>query len=128
MRRGFSMPLLPALEFCQRVFLSSGAANLNQRMLRNTSAFGRGWRPAACTRWLHARRFAFLLLVLRRPRRIAEPFLFVSNREIQQRVERARMAVDARVAIANRLEAIGHCLQREICRVARVDLAPGQRG
>ena len=68
MRSGFWMPRLPSLHAGERVRLPAGAGDLDQRMLG---------RPAA--RRLDPRRFAFLLAIVRRPRRIAEAIARVAE-------------------------------------------------
>ena len=66
MRGCFRMTKLPALQSCQRIVLSFGAADLNQRMF--------GDAPLG---WLYSLGLAGLLAVLRRPWRIAMSFAFV---------------------------------------------------
>src|SRR5438270_694371 len=103
--------------YCREKFVSTGGYGT----LRAFPALRRrAWR--APLRRLHPRRFARLLLVVRRPRRIALPLTLLPRRQFQQRIERARRVVDAGVAIANRREPRRHRGQREVGGVAVVDL------
>src|SRR5688572_16746270 len=77
--------------------------------------------------WLHARRLARHLLVLRRPRRVAETFLFLLGRHFQERVQRTGMSIDVGMTITVGLEPRRHGLQGEVGGIARVDLLPRQR-
>ena len=83
---GFGVAGLPALEPGERVLLALGAADLDQRVLRRAGP-GR----------LYARGLAALLLEVRRPGRVAQPFALVPRREIEQRLERAVGLVDSGV-------------------------------
>jgi hypothetical protein len=74
MRRCLRVTALPAFETCQRIVFFLGAADLDQRMLRDPSLRG-----------LDASRFVWLFLVVRRPWRITEALLLVTGRELQQR-------------------------------------------
>src|SRR5262245_37146057 len=120
------MALLPALETGERVVLSAGAGDLDQGVLRCAppwrTALGR--RVATRLGRLDARRLALLLPVVRRPRRVAQPFLLVSRREIEERFQRSRVFVDRRVPVADRREAAGHGREREVMGVAVVELVP----
>src|SRR5436190_18712226 len=83
-RGGFGVPRLPPLEPRQGVLLPRGAADLDQRLGRDPPAAPR--LPAPSSRRLNARRFARLLGIVGRPRRIAEAFGFLPRREFQQRL------------------------------------------
>jgi hypothetical protein len=61
MCRGLRMTCAPPFEPRERVSLLLGAADLNERMFRDPAPRG-----------LHARWFVRLLLVVRRPRRVAQ--------------------------------------------------------
>src|SRR5262245_20851058 len=74
MRRRLRVTVFPSLETCQRIVFFLRAADLDQRMLRDT-AF-RGLDPS---------RFVRLLFVMRWPWRITEALLLVTRRELQQR-------------------------------------------
>src|SRR5882762_10491611 len=64
------MLLLPFRQSCERFLLILAAADLDQRKFL---------RPRARLGWLYARRLAGLLAVVRRPRRIALPFLLLAR-------------------------------------------------
>src|SRR6267378_192390 len=64
---------LPFRESRQRFLLILSATDLDQRELRDP-------RSGARLRGLHPRRLAGLLAIVRRPRRIAQPFLLLSGR------------------------------------------------
>src|SRR2546421_11114138 len=98
----------PPLESGQGIVLSLRASDFDQRILRRTPA-----------RWLDPRRFAGLLLVVGRPRRISQPIALVALRQLEERRERARMQVDARVTIADAGEARRHGAEREVAGLAR---------
>ena len=85
LRGGSRVTGLPAFEAGECVVFMLCAADLDQWM------FGR-----TATRWLNARRLIGLLLVLRRPRRIAEPFPFLPLGQFQQVIERSRRGVHPR--------------------------------
>ena len=73
-RRRIGMTRAPSLETRERIVFLFRAADFDQRMLRH-----------ATRRRLDARGFVGLLLVVRRPRRIAEAFLLVASGELEQR-------------------------------------------
>src|SRR5438477_12018766 len=75
-------------------------------------------------RRLHSGRLARLLAILRRPRRIAKPLALVTRGELEQRLERAWLPIDAGVRIANLRESRRHCLHREVGGIADDDLVP----
>ena len=86
-RRRLGVARLPALEPGERVLLAPRAADLDQRMLRRARAVDgctRGGSPC-------------LLPVVRRPRRVAQALALVPRRQLEQRLERAGVVVDARV-------------------------------
>src|SRR6476646_8113495 len=97
------MALLPALQARERIVLALRAADLDQRMLRRASSGG-----------LHPGGLARLLLVVRRPGRVAEPLLF---EQLEQRFERSRPIVDSLVEVAQLPEAPGHRREREVSRL-----------
>jgi hypothetical protein len=99
---------LPAVETGQYLVARSGARDLDQRLRWRTPA-GRRRRRALALRRLHARRLAVLLRVVRRPRGVALPFGFVLRRQLEQRVERARMVIDVGMAIAGCRSATASC-------------------
>src|SRR5262245_33862830 len=111
------MPCPPSLQPRKGIVFFLGAADLDQRMPRD-----------AALRWLHARGLAGLLLVMRRPWRIAKAFFLMPGGKVQKRDERRRMLIDVGVPIAYRREARGHRRQREVAGLARVDLVPCERG
>jgi len=90
------MARLPPFQSRERIALALCASNLDQRML------GRA------TRWLHARRLPRLFLVLRRPRRITETVVFMAYRQLEQRLKRPRVSIDALVHVAQASEARRH--------------------
>src|SRR5262245_26832841 len=116
MRAGVRVPRLPSLETRERVGLFTRASDLDERLRRGATA-----------RWRHARSLARLLAIVRRPRRVAESFGLVTRRQFEERNERSRMRVHAGVAIAHAREARRHRLHREVARLARLDLVPGER-
>src|SRR5262249_28340176 len=75
-------------------------------------------------RRLDACRLSALLLVLRRPRRIAESLTLLSGGELEQPVERTDTAINPRMAIANCRKARQHRRQRERRRLALIQLRP----
>src|SRR6266545_2530724 len=81
----------------------------------------------ASARGLDAGRFARLLAIMRRPWRIAEAVALVPGRQFEQRLDRSDVLVDARVRIADACESIWHCDQREVGRIATLDLVPRER-
>src|SRR4029453_13329392 len=113
-RLGMAEP--PTLEAGERVLLFRGASDFDQRVFRGTPA-GR----------LHPSRLARLLLVLRRPRRIAESLTFVARRQLEQPGKRADARVDACMTIANFGKTLRHGRQREITRLGCVELVPRHR-
>src|SRR5207253_3129949 len=122
---GLGVPRFPPLEPRQGVRLPRGAADLDQRPGRDPPAAPR--LPALSSRRLNARRFARLLGVVGRPRRIAEAFGFLPRRKLQQRLQRAWMPVDLRVAVPDGGETTRHGPQGEVLRPAFVQLLPGER-
>src|SRR5262249_3433640 len=66
------MTRLPALEPGERVVLAGSAADLDERLRAVSSARRRRAIRTSRARGLHARRLAFLLGVVRWPRRVAE--------------------------------------------------------
>src|SRR6188472_905111 len=108
MRGGVGVARAPAFEPGQRVLFLLRAPNLDQRTTGDTPPGG-----------LHARRLARLLLVLRRPWRIALTLALVARRELEQRRERAARVIDACMPIAERRETRGHRAQREVSGLAR---------
>ena len=86
---GLRVTLTPALQSRERVIFFLRPRDLDQRMFRD-----------AAFRRLHARRLAGLLSVMRWPRRVAESLVLVAGRELEQRVDRARVTVDVGVTIA----------------------------
>src|SRR5262245_26053512 len=64
---------------------------------------------------------------MRRPRRIAEPGTLVLLGELGRGLDRARMTVHRRVRVASLAKPRRHRLEREVARLARVDLVPGER-
>src|SRR6185503_3910850 len=97
MRRRLRMSSTPALETRERILLAMRASDLDQWMNRH-----------APPRRLHARRFARLLLVLRRPRRVAKSLTLVPRGQLEQGVERSRVRVDVRMRIADAREPFRH--------------------
>src|SRR6266516_4654633 len=124
-RGGLGVPRLPPLEPRQGVLLPRGAADLDQRLGRDPPAGPR--LPAPSSRRLNARRLGRLLGVVGRPRRIAEAFGFLPRRELQQRLQRARMLVDLRVTVPDGGETIRNGPQGEVLRPAFVQLLPCER-
>ena len=76
MRRGLRVARAPALETGKCVLLLFRAPDLDERARRYPSA-----------RRLHARRFIRLLLIVRRPGRVAQPLLCMTLGELQQAVD-----------------------------------------
>ena len=113
---GLWMALAPALQTCECVVLLLRASDLDQRVLGDSTL-----------RWLHARRLACLLAVMRRPWGVAKALALVTRGQFQQCIERTRMLVDVSVPIAEFRESLWHCRQREVARIARVDLLPEKR-
>ncbi len=70
------MPLLPALQSGERVFLPLGAADLDQGKLRSSPLGG-----------LHPGRLTFLFLVVGRPGGVAQALALVFGRQLQQKLE-----------------------------------------
>ena len=79
MRDDVGMTRFPTFEARERIVLALRAADLDQRMLARAAA-----------RRLNARRLAGLLLVLRRPRRIAEPVALMTRRQLEQSLRASR--------------------------------------
>ena len=102
-----------------------GAGDLDER-LRGHAAAAR-LRPRRRFDGCDARRLAGLLRVVRRPRRVALALGLLPRRQLEERVERAGLLVDPRVAVADRGEARRHRAQREVARVAGEELVPGER-
>src|SRR5262245_21610698 len=102
---------LPALQPGQCILFALCATDLDQRM------FG-----CAAARRLHARRLIGLLLVLRRPRRVAEPLALMTRRQLEQRRERARLLVDRFVPVADLGEAWRSGCARDVGWVGCVDV------
>src|SRR5262249_11131937 len=121
----------PALESGECLVFFPRPRDFNQRTLRDSARLR--WaitgipidrHPAP--RWLNTRWFARLLLVVRRPRRIAQPLTRLLRREIQQPIDRTRMVIDGGVPIADAGNTRRHRRQREILRLAAVDFVPRQ--
>ena len=74
--RRLGVALAPTLHARDRIVFLLRAPDFDQRVLRHPALRG-----------LDSRRLAFLLAVVRRPRRVAEPFALVTLREFQQRLE-----------------------------------------
>src|ERR1041385_1650157 len=85
------MPLLPFRQSRERLLLVVAVTHFDQRKLRN---------PARL-RGLHAGRLAGLLLVVRRPGRVALPFPLLPRRELEQPVQRSGALIDGGVTVTN---------------------------
>src|SRR5687768_16210142 len=104
------MPRLPPLEPGQRVIFFLCPPDLDERMFGGAPARGRaGFRRRIFDAWhrhlptarrLHPCWLAWLLLVLRRPGRLAEALALVARRQLEQRLEIARFGIDPVVTIA----------------------------
>src|SRR4051812_37664484 len=103
------MPRLPPLEAGERVLFFSGTRDFDKRMRPSPLGCLAGrpmpfglpcdsLRPSPRRR--NARRFARLLAIVRRPRRIPEAVALVTRGELQQLSDRARPAVHVGVRIA----------------------------
>ena len=95
-RRGCRMARLPALEAGERVLFVFRLGDGNQRMFGLPAAARTGARLGAAlllgaralpARGLHPRRLAGRLLVLRRPRRVAEARSFLCGGQLEQPVQ-----------------------------------------
>ena len=82
----------------------SGASRLPLPLLLHGLPLGNLLRP----RGVHAQRLVVPLREVRRPRRVAEAALGVLRRELEQRLERAGVVVDAGAGVADRAQALGH--------------------
>ena len=115
MGRSVGMTGAPALQPGEGILFLDRPANLDQRMLRSALSGG-----------LDTRRLPCLLLVLRRPGCVSHPLLLVTFRQLEQGIDRTRMAIDVGMTIANLTKATRHRLQVEILRLALSNFAPGQ--
>src|SRR5262245_44167666 len=129
MRRRVRMPRLPSLEPGERIILASCPRDLDQRVHRNAPSSRRRltsrrryYAPRA--RRLHARRLAWLLTILRGPRRIAEAVALITRREIEERFERAYPEIDSGMPIANLGKPPRHGRHREVTRSAALNFIP----
>ena len=102
--------------------------NFNERPARlpQTSRLLRSGDGSAPGR-LHARGLVGLLSIVRRPRRIAETLSFLSCRQVEQPVERAWVAIDVGVNIAQAREPLRHRREREIPGLRQFSFFPRQR-
>ena len=88
MCRGVRVASLPPLEPGERVLFALRSTDLDQGVLGGT---GPGW--------LHPGRFTPLLLVMRRPGRVAQTLALVPKGQLQQRVDRSGLTVDLLVPV-----------------------------
>src|ERR1043166_1958503 len=85
------MPLLPLRKSRERLLLILPVTHFDQRKLRNPARLG----------WLHAGRFAGLLLVVRRPGRVALPFPLLPRGELEQPFQRSGALIDGGVTVTH---------------------------
>src|SRR3954468_5994614 len=133
-RHDLRVPRLPAIETIKRLSLRRRARDLDERRRRPAAAGRtaplagrRGRHVAAALRRLHPRWLVGGLLVVRRPRRIAQPGGVVALGEVEQRSDRSGRLVHAGPWIADRREPLWHRGHRERGRIAPRDLVPGDR-
>jgi hypothetical protein len=107
------MPRFPPLEPRQRVRLFARPTDLHERHLR---------RPAPRRR--RPRLLAGLLAVMRRPRRVSQPFALLTRRELEQRIQGACVLIDRLVRVADASVAARDRDEREVRRLAQSDLVP----
>src|SRR5438034_2399158 len=78
-------------------------------------------------RRLYARRLVPRLAVMRRPGCIALPIALVCRHQLEQRLQRVGPAIDSLVRVAALFETQRHRLQREVSRIAGLELIPLDR-
>ena len=133
MRRRVGMTRSPSLEAGEGIFLLSAPGRSRSvdasirvdrmKALRLTAWMMRAFAGATVGR----ARVVGLLLVVRRPGGVTKTVAFVARRQLEQRVDRAGMLIDGRMAIADGRESRRHRCHREISGMALVDLFPGER-
>src|SRR6266550_626507 len=111
------MALLPFRQAGERFLLILALTHFDQRKLRDAPSLG----------WLHPRRLARLLAVVRRPGGVTHSFFLLARRELQQLLQRSSMLVDLRVAIPDLRESFGHGAECEISGVRSPHFIPIER-
>ena len=96
---------LPSLQPSQRILFAGRIRDHDQRHLRPRRSLLRG---RLGSRRRYSRRLAFHLAKVRRPWRIAQSRRLIFGRELQQRFERTRRGIHARVWVADLREAARH--------------------
>jgi hypothetical protein len=120
-RRDFGMLRLPTLQPLERLGFVLRAPDLDHRFRRCATPGASG---AFRSRRLHPRWLAILLLIVRWPRRIAEPRGLLSRGQLEECIEGAGVLVDGSVHVAETREASGHRAQREVFRPSRIEFVP----
>src|SRR5262245_31491418 len=117
------MPRLPPLEAGEGGLSAGGVGDHQQRR-----PGARPFRDAPAARRRHAGGLALSLAIMRRPGRVSEARCLVSRGDFEELFERADGGIDPGVSIADLGEALRHRAHREIGRLARGHLVPGERG